>query len=160
MAEYKNDKYDIRLLHNKDMKNLHEFFEAQDEKQFEYFHPHKFDIKTLNRLYNNASFPMFGVFEGKKNVGYFFLRCFINKKCFIGRFINIEHQGKGLGKVIGKMLYSIAWNSKFRVFSTISINNSASFNSHKSNKKLIVRKKLGNNFYLIEFISDYQENKK
>jgi RimJ/RimL family protein N-acetyltransferase len=152
LNEYSTNKYTYRILNVDDLKDLYFFFKKQKQEQYEFFKPHKFDKKTLTRLHKNPSFLMFCIFDNDKIIGYFFLRCFVNKRSFIGRFVDSNYQGQGLGKIMGKILYNIAWTSDFRIFSTISINNIASFNSHKANKNIKIVKELFNDYYLVEFI--------
>jgi hypothetical protein len=153
LEKFKDEPYRYQLLKPADLELLFLFIQNQDQKQFEFFKPHAFDKKTLIRLQKNPSFLMFGVFDGNSLIGYFFLRCFLNKRCFIGRMVDVSLQGQGLGKIMGKILYQVAWNSGFRIFSTISINNVASFNSHKANQNLKIVNELSNNYYLVEFIN-------
>jgi len=156
LVDFVNEKYKYRFLIENDLPALFVLFQSQDQEQFKFFKPHAFDNKTLRRLFKNPSFFMFGVFDEDKMIGYFFLRCFSNKKSFIGRLVDAGYQGQGLGKIMGKILYQTAWSSGFRIFSTISIHNVASFNSHKANQNLKIVKELSDNYYLVEFVKSNQ----
>jgi hypothetical protein len=156
LQDYTKEKFTYRFLAQNDLQALNELLQGQNQEQFRFFKPHKFDLKTLKRLFKNPSFFMFGVFNNNKLIGYFFLRCFANKKSFIGRLVDANYQGQGLGKIMGKILYQIAWSSGFRIFSTISIDNVASFNSHKANQNLKIVKELSDNYYLVEFVKSNQ----
>jgi len=153
---YTKEQFTYRFLTQNDLQALHELFQRQNQEQFRFFKPHNFDLKTLKRLFKNPSFFMFGVFDNNELAGYFFLRCFSNKKGFIGRLVDANYQGQGMGKIMGKILYQIAWDSGFRIFSTISIKNVASFNSHKANQNLKIVKELSDNYYLVEFVKSNQ----
>ena len=79
-------------------------------------------------------------------------KCAYSDTAEISLYVKEGKQGKGIGKMMGNILYNIAWFSGFRIFSTISINNVASFNSHKANNYLNIIRELSNNYYLVEFI--------
>jgi hypothetical protein len=89
-------------------------------------------------------------------IGYFFLRFFINKKCFVGRLVSTEYQGKGVGKTMNAIMYGIAWKMGFRCLSTISKNNHLVLRAHKNNENMVVRKLLDNDYLLVEFLPDAQ----
>jgi len=133
---------------------LYYFLSNQDERQLKYFKPHDFDKKTLKELMHNPSFFMMGVFDGKELIGYFFLRCFINKQCFTGRIIAREYQGKGISKPMGKILLESAWNSNFRVFCTVSKNNLNSLAAIRSVAKIRIVKELPNDYLYLEYIKE------
>src|SRR5690554_3530742 len=113
LENYKGEQFRYRFLKKADLPFLFELFQNQDQEQFKYFKPHAFDEKTLYRLYKNPSFLMLGVFDKDNLAGYFFLRCFINRKCFLGRLVDVNYQGLGFGKRMGEILYNIAWESNF-----------------------------------------------
>lgn len=149
---YANEKYTYRFLTEDDLKSLHELFQRQDQEQYKYFKPHSFDEKTLYRLFKNPSFFMFGVFDKDKLAGYFFLRCFSNKKSFTGRLVDEKYQGKGISRRMGKILHNIAWNSDFRVFGTASRDNFKSINSYQSINNFKIIKELDNNYIFFEYL--------
>lgn len=100
---------------------------------------------------------MMGVFDGPRMLGYFFLRCFWNRKCFVGRLIDEPYEGKGIGRVMNSIMYNIGWRSGFRVLSTISKNNHLVMKSHASNPLMVVLKELDNDFLFVEFIEGKNE---
>src|SRR5690554_1661784 len=75
----------IRKFQKKDLAQLEILINSQSSTRIEFFRPHSFDLKSLRKIFKNPSFIMMGIFEQNKLVGYFFLRCFWNKKCFVGR---------------------------------------------------------------------------
>lgn len=158
LNNYKNEKYTYRFLTLKDLYLLREFLQAQDQNQFTYFNPHKFDKQTLKNLLENSSSFLFGVFNQNKLIGYFFLRCYINKKCFIGRIVDKDYQGQGIAKKMSKILYHIAWSSNFRIFSTISKYNISSLKSHQAINNYKIIKELDNDYYLIEYIKSEEKS--
>lgn len=144
--------YISRKLEYKDIKKLEHLISNQEQKRLKYFKPHKFDYKSLVKELHNPSFLMMGVFENETLVGYFFLRCFWNKKCFVGRLIDEPYEGKGIGRVMNEILYNIAWDAGFRCLSTISKHNNMVIRSHSNNKTMIILKELPNDYLFVEFI--------
>jgi len=144
------------LLHP-DIPALRDLIQRQTPERLTYFQPHDFDEKSLSRLVENPSFLMMGVFDGARMVGYFFLRCFWNKKCFVGRLIDNDYEGKGIGSAMNLIMYEIAWNMGFRCLSTISRHNSAVMKSHSRNPNMIVLKELDNDYLLVEFVRNFQD---
>lgn len=152
------DNYSYRFLENADLNALQYFFSTQDKDQFKYFKPHNFDMNTLKRLMKNPSFFMMGVFDDKKLIGYFFLRCFINKQCFTGRIIDISYQGRGISKEMGRILLHSAWESKFRVFGTASIENIRSLASYKSIDDFKIISELENGYIYFEYLKEKEKS--
>lgn len=157
LEEFKNEPYHYRLLESTDLELLILLIQNQDQKQFEFFKPHAFDKRTLIRLYKNPAFFMFGVFDKKLLIGYFFLRCFMNKKCFTGRLVDEKYQGQGIAKRMGKILHTIAWSSNFRVFGTASKNNIKSLTSYKAINDFVILKELDNDFILFEYLKSNEK---
>lgn len=152
LKQFESEEYTYRFLTQQDLTSLHNLFENQDQDQFKYFKPHDFDLVSIQRLYNNPSFLMFGVFDKHKMVGYFFLRCFLNKKSFTGRIVDEQYQGKGIAKRMGKILHKTAWISNFRVFGTASRDNFKSISSYKSINNFRIIKELENNYIYFEYL--------
>lgn len=146
--------FEYRLLGAQDYESLCQFFETQNADQFKYFKPHAFDPVSLFKIVRDSTYVLFGVFDNQKLVGYFFLRCFLNKKCFTGRLVALEYQGKGISKVMGIILLNTAWKSGFRVFGTASKENIKSLNSYKAINKYKIRNELSNNFIHFEYIKE------
>lgn len=144
--------YTFRQLDANDLPALHSLINKQASGRLDYFKPHGFDEKSLQKAYKNPSFLMMGAFEGPQLVGYFFLRCFWNRKCFVGRLIDQPYEGKGIGRVMNSIMYNIGWRSGFRVLSTISKNNHLVMKSHANNQLMVVLKELDNDFLFVEFV--------
>jgi RimJ/RimL family protein N-acetyltransferase len=157
LAGYENNNYTYRFLTESDLNTLLKFFLNQDKEQFRFFNPHSFDKQTLNRLFKNPSFLMFGVFDENLLIGYFFLRCFLNRKCFTGRLVDEKYQGQGIAKRMGKILHNIAWDSNFRVFGTASQNNVKSINSYKAINDFKIIKELDNNYIYFEYLKSEEK---
>mgnify|MGYP001011291875 CR=1 FL=1 len=148
------NKLSYRRLALSDAESLSDLIIAQDEMDLVYFHPHEFDLRSVIRQFQNKAFLMMGVFNGDEMVGYFFLRFFINKKCFVGRLIDRSHRGQGIGRIMNDIMYEIGWRMNFRCLSTISRNNRAVIRAHATNQTIKVLKELSNDYLLVEFIRE------
>jgi hypothetical protein len=144
--------FTFRRLNLLDAKQLHSLIISQEADDLEYFHPHGLDMKSIENQFNNRAFLMMGVFEADKIIGYFFLRFFWNKKCFVGRLIDKNYRGKGIGNVMNSIMYEISWRMDFRCLSTISRNNNLVMHAHSRNSNMIVLKELQDDYLLVEFI--------
>jgi hypothetical protein len=151
IENHKLEDYTFKVLDYRDLDLLTDLFGRQNNEELRYFKPHGFDKKSIFKTFKNPAFLMMGVFENDQIVGYFFLRCFWNKKCFVGRLVDWNYQGKGIGKVMNDIMYNIAWDAGFRCLSTISKNNKAVMTAHSRNDKMIVLKDLDNDYLLVEF---------
>lgn len=127
------------------------FFASQPEDAFKHFRPHDFDEKTLRKLQKRKSFLMFcaGGAEGEIT-GYFFLRCFFIGKAFLGKMVEWNSRGKGIGTEMCKCAMDIAKSLGLRMFESISKENEASLRSTAKVLDMKVIKELDNNYLLIE----------
>lgn len=141
-----------RLLSRADLVLLRNLLVAQSSTHIKYFNPHKFDQYTLDKLWRNPAFIMFGAFKQEKLVGYFFLRFFINHQCFIGRIVDENNQRQGIAKGMSRILYEITWSSGFRCLTTISTENHSIVSLHDNELNTRIIKKLKNNYLLVEII--------
>jgi hypothetical protein len=156
--EFKLEGYLFRLIESSDIQQLKSLIDRQETGRLTYFNPHKFDLQSLKRVNKNPSFFMMGVFRENQLVGYFFLRCFLNRKCFVGRLIDEPSEGKGIGRIMNKIMYNTAWHAKFRCLSTISKNNHAVMRSHANNEVMKILRELKNDYLLVEFINPLDGN--
>ena len=150
--EFALDAYRFRALTAADLDGLAGLVDRQQPERLDYFKPHGFDRKSLERVARNPSILMFGVFSGDLLVGYFFLRCFWNRKCFVGRLIDEPHERKGIGRVMNQILYNTAWRSRFRCLTTVSKHNALVMRSHANNPTFRVLKELPNDYLFVEFV--------
>lgn len=150
--EFSSPSFSFKRLIATDIEPLYNLIKAQEASDLEYFHPHAFDLVSLKRQLKNQSFLMMGVFEGGKIVGYFFLRFFATRKCFVGRLIDKPYRGKGIAGIMNHIMYETAWRMNFRCLSTISLNNTAVMKAHAKNPAMVVLNKLQNDYLLVEFI--------
>lgn len=158
ISDFTNTLYIYRRLELSDTLSLYNFIKSQTKSDLKYFSPHGFDIYSLKKQFLILSFQMMGVFESDKMVGYFFIRFFANKKCFVGRIIDKDYRGQGIGSIMNSIMYEIAWRMNFRCLSTISTKNKAVMKAHAKNSSMIVLKKLPNDYLLVEFIKNKKDN--
>ena len=150
--EVTESRYNFRKLAQADINGLHLLLNSQDEGDLDYFKPHRFDIKSLERQLKIPSFLMMGAFDGEKMAGYFFLRFCANKKCFVGRLTDKDYRGKGIGRTMNRIMYETAWRMGFRCLSTISRNNTLVMKAHAENRNMVVLKELAGDYMLVEFV--------
>lgn len=141
-----------REIKLKDLLLLETLLNNLEKDKVRFFEAHAFDHDSLVSIFNNPSFIMMGVFFDTRLVGYFFLRCFVNKKCFVGRLVDKDFRGKGIGKTMNEILYNTSWDSGFRCYATISKNNQLVMKAHINNDKMVIRKQLADDHLLVEFI--------
>jgi len=156
--KYKSDSCDFKLIEENDLEDLYLMLNKQDKEQFEFFKPHNFDKQTLKMLFKNPSFFMFGVFVNGEIIGYFFLRCFINKKSFTGRIVDQKHQGKGIARRMGIILHNFAWINNFRVFGTASKKNTKSLRSYSSINNYRIIRELKDDYIYFEYLKDQEKD--
>jgi len=153
-CEFAKPPFTYRKLKLPDATSLCSLIAEQPPSDLEYFHPHGFDLKSITKQFKNRSFLMMGAFDKEKMVGYFFLRFFANRDCFVGRLIDKDYRGKGIGQVMNNIMYETAWRIDFRCLSTISRDNIAVMRAHAKNPTMIVRKELKDNYLLVEFVRE------
>lgn len=147
-----SDKYEIRVAEVSDVDGLVEFFAKQPEEAFTFFKPHEFDAKAVKKVVKNKAFMTFVVVDGGEIVGYFFLRCFVNGKAFLGKMVDKDHQGRGIAKLMGVAMTKVATTLGVRMFGSISPENYASLASAKASNEVKIHKTLENGYYYIEFL--------
>lgn len=152
-----NATFTIRPTEDSDDIKLEKFFAEQPESAFEYFKPHGFDKKSIQKILRNKAFQTFVVTEHDKIVGYFFLRSYINGKCFRGKIVDKDWQGRGIGKLMGIAMTSVAQYFGLRMFGSISPKNYASMASAKASNDIKIHKTLENGYFYIEFLQKGSE---
>ena len=150
--EHTLDGFQFRPLASNDLAVLEGLLDRQAAGRLDHFKPHGFDRQSLDRVYRNPSFMMFGVFKDTELIGYFFLRCFWNRRCFVGRLIDEPHEGRGIGRIMNEIMYNTAWRSGFRCHTTVSRDNAMVMRSHANNPNVRILKELANNYLFIEFV--------
>lgn len=142
--------YQIKEATLGDIQPLVAFFAKQPEEAYTYFRPHEFDEKTLKHLVKNRSHLMFLVYDEKELIGYYFLRCFFMGKGFLGKMVDHNHQGKGIGKLMCQSAMDVATNLHLRMFETISKDNISSLYSTQKVLDTRLVEELDNNYIYIE----------
>lgn len=127
--------------------DLARLLERQDEQYLTWFHPHDFDLDTLNRLFLNPAFLMMAVYEkkGGRLVGYFFLRCFFIGRAFAGLLVDPEWQNRGIGTTIWASCAEICSQARIRMQATLSTENKPSMASCRK----------GTNFRQVQALEDH-----
>ena len=158
-AEFGLSGHEFRPLRCDDLIDLAQLIHRQSKARLEYFQPHRFDLEALKKMHANSSFLMFGVLAEDRLVGYFFLRCFWNRKCFVGRLIDEPFERQGIGQVMNQIMYHIAWWSDFRCFTSISRKNKWIMRAHSGNPHARFVSELGNDYQLVEFVPAVGEDR-
>ena len=145
--------YLIKEATLEDVQSMVAFFTKQPKESYTYFHPHGFDEKSLRELIKKKSFLMFLVSNSDDEiVGYFFLRCFFNGKCFRGKMVDYRWRGKGIAVLLGEVSTDIASALKLRMFGTISRNNVSSLHSSQASNEIKILEELPDNYLYIEYL--------
>ena len=150
--DFKNipEGYEVTPINAIETKRMVEFFARQPEDAFKFFHPHGFDEKNIKKLQKNKAFLGYVLMQDQNVVGYVFLRCFFNGKCFRGKMVDFQHRGKGYGKILGSIANEIAFGIGLKMFATVSPDNIASFASTKAVNEIRIIKRMPNGDYYIE----------
>lgn len=144
--------YQFRLAEPYDAPALVAFFANQPEEAYEFFKPHDFDTKAIKKVIANKAFLSIIVWHDQTIVGYFFLRCFVNGKCFRGKIVDRNWQGKGIAKQMGLVMTKVSQTLGMRMFGSISPENYASLASAKASNEIKIHQTLDNGYYYIEFL--------
>lgn len=147
-----SEQYTLSIASPADAAQLATFFAEQPEEAFKFFKPHAFDVKTLSKIIRNKAFLTFLVLDGEKIVGYFFLRCFVNGKCFKGYIVDNSYMGRGIAKLEGLAMNKINEVLGLRMFGSISPKNPASMAVAKAVNEVKILSTLDNGDYYIEFL--------
>nr|WP_156889337.1 GNAT family N-acetyltransferase [Halomonas sp. 1513] len=152
-ATFTLEGFTFRPMGRDDLPQLAELLARQEASRLRYFQPHGFALPSLRGMWANPAFLMFGVWNvSGELVGYFFLRCFCNRRCFVGRMIDAPSEGQGIGRVMNQIMYHTAWWSGFHCMTTISKHNQAVMRSHQNNSHARTVSELGNDYLLVEFV--------
>ena len=140
----------IRQATEMEVGSLADFFSSQPEDSYTFFKPHGFDVSSLRKLVRNRAFLMFIVFDGGKIVGYFFLRCFFIGKSYLGKLVDLEYRGKGIGKMMCLTAMGVAQQLGLHMYETISRHNLASLYSTKKVLDVRILEEMDNDYIYIE----------
>ena len=148
--EQYQDVYQIKEAALDDVQSMVAFFAKQPEDAYTYFQPHGFDEKSIKRLVKNKAYLIFLVYNEKEIVGYYFLRCFFIGKSFLGKMVDHNHQGKGIGKMMCLSAMDVATLLHLRMFETISKDNISSLYSTQKVLDTKIIEEMENNYIYIE----------
>ena len=140
----------VRLADVNDAGRLADFFARQPEGSFRWFRPHPFDEATLRTLLGRKSYVIYVMEEDGEIIGYAFLRCFMNGKCFLGKMVDVNHQGKGVCTKLCAVGMKMAVKTGFRMFESINKENIGSMKASQKACEVIVVEELENGDVLIE----------
>jgi hypothetical protein len=140
----------MRIADVNDAERLSDFFARQPEESFKWFRPHGFDVETMRKLLGRKSYIIYVLEEEDVIIGYAFLRCFINGKCFLGKMVDVNHQGKGVWTKLCEVGMDIAQKTGFRMFESINKENIGSMKASQKACDVIVVEKLEFGDLLIE----------
>ena len=140
----------MRIADVNDAERLADFFARQPEESFKWFRPHGFDVETMRKLLGRKSYIIYVLEEEDVIIGYAFLRCFINGKCFLGKMVDVNHQGKGVCTKLCKVGMDIAQKTGFRMFESINKENIGSMKASQKACDVIVVEELEGGDLLIE----------
>lgn len=140
----------VRLADINDAGRLADFFARQPEESYKWFRPHTFDENTLKTLLGRKSYIIYVMEEDGEIIGYAFLRCFFNGKCFLGKMVDVNHQGKGVCTTLCKVGMNMAEIIGFRMFESINKENVGSMKASQKACDVIVVKELEGGDVLIE----------
>ena len=140
----------VRVVDINDAERLVDFFVRQPEESYKWFRPHAFDENTLKKLLKSKSYIIYVQEEDGEIIGYAFLRCFINGKCFLGKMVDVNHQGKGVCTNLCAVGMSIAQKTGLRMFESINKENIGSMKASQKACDVIVVEELENGDVLIE----------
>ena len=140
----------VRLADVGDVDALVQFFERQPEESFKWFRPHGFDEETLGKLLRRKSYIIYVMEDEGEIIGYAFLRCFVNGKCFLGKMVDVGHQGKGVCTVLCTVGMKMANCLGIRMFESINKENLGSMRASQKACDVVVVEELENGDVLIE----------
>jgi RimJ/RimL family protein N-acetyltransferase len=98
----KEDSILIRDINKNDAMDLFKFLRGFNEKTKSFFHPHSFDLKTVNNICKSKKDHYFVMFFNNKLVGYSFLRLFGYKIPSYGVIIKNHYRARGFGTILSK----------------------------------------------------------
>lgn len=140
----------MRIADGNDASKLADFFARQPEESYKWFRPHTFDEVTLKKLLESRSYIIYVMEENGDIVGYAFLRCFMNGKCFLGKMVDVNHRGKGVCTKLCKVGMDIAVKTGYRMFESINKENIGSMKASQKACEVIVVEELEGGDLLIE----------
>lgn len=140
----------IRVVGERDAALLAEFFKRQPEDAFRWFKPHAFDEESLRKLLKRYTYIMYIEEVNGVVAGYAFLRCFFHGRCFLGKMVDVNHQGRGVCTRLCAVGMEMADVLGLRMFESINKENVGSLKASQKACEVIVVEELENGDVLIE----------
>ena len=140
----------MRIADGNDASKLADFFARQPEESYRWFRPHGFDEKTMKKLLKKNSYIIYVQEEDGVIIGYAFLRCFINGKCFLGKMVDVNHRGKGVCTKLCAAGMNMVEKLGWRMFESINKENIGSMKASQKACEVIVVEELDGGDLLIE----------
>lgn len=150
ILEEHSNVYILRQALLSDSDNIVRFFQEQPNDSYKYFRPHDFDLITIKRLIKRKSYLFFIVLDNEKVIGYYFLRCFFIGKCYLGKLLDKDYQGKGIGKTMCLSSMEVASHIGLHMYETISKDNLASLYSSQRVLDIQIIEEMDNNYLYVE----------
>ena len=98
----------IKELKENDVRELFNLLNELDEKTKSFFHPHPFDIKSINDICKSKKDHYFVMFLKNRLIGYSFLRLFGYDVPSFGIIIRKGYIGRGYGTFLTKWMMNKA----------------------------------------------------
>lgn len=140
----------VRVAGERDAVALAEFFKRQPDEAFRWFKPHAFDEDAMRRLLRKYTYIIYIEEVEGEIAGYAFLRCFFHGKCFLGKMVDVNHQGKGICTRLCAVGMEMAEMLGLRMFESINQENVGSMKASEKACDVVVVEELENGDVLIE----------
>ena len=144
----------VRVADERDAAALAEFFKRQPDEAFRWFKPHAFDEETLRKLLRKDTYIIYIEEMDGAIAGYAFLRCFFHGRCFLGKMVDVNHQGRGICTRLCAVGMEMAEVLGLRMFESINKENVGSMRASEKACDVVVVEELENGDVLIE---DYKK---
>ena len=146
-----NGEYIYRQATLDDVDALTHFFACQKQEDFHFFNPHRFDASTIRKLIKRRSHLFFVVCDKDGQiVGYYFLRCFFIGRCFLGKIVDYDHRGLGIGSQMCLSAMEVANALRIHMYETIAKDNTPSLKCTTNVLSIRVVEELENGYIYIE----------
>jgi len=140
-------KYKCERAKITDTDKLYQYMKRLGEEDIVYFKPFEFDKSSISNVLASGTYQLYLVYEtdGNNIIGFFFIRYFINRKCFLGFYVDSEFRSRGIGKAMIRAIADSIHFSCFQLYSTVCEENQASLNAHLSAAPFEIIERLNSN---------------
>ena len=140
----------VRVADERDAAALADFFKRQPDGAFRWFKPHAFDEAAMRRLLRKYTYIIYIEEVEGETAGYAFLRCFFHGRCFLGKMVDVNHQGRGICTRLCAVGMEMAEVLGLRMFESINKENVGSMRASEKACDIVVVEELENGDVLIE----------